>query len=238
MGAPLCSGSGSADTPRGLLCPVWHCQPSSSPPKPPKLPSWGRLEKPAPASSLQHGRPSELLEQRDGSLPSRAARWAAPRPVFAHERHRLIRLPRHAWHRAGQVRLHVPDGRPSECLACHRASGASAVQGFSMPGLVAGTAAMAAEDGAKRREDSFRKLTAHHHGVGAASHMSWVRGERRGPRTAVHRKYSRSGDGRTQTGISKRWWPWMMGGERPPSLGAAEQGRRVLALTHTHPLAL
>lgn len=33
-------------------------------------------------------------------------------------------LPSPAWHRAGQVRLHVAHGMPGECLACHQPHGA------------------------------------------------------------------------------------------------------------------
>lgn len=56
----LCPGSGSADLPWGVLCPLWPCQPSSAHkhsllqlPKPPR---WVRLEKPVPMGSSQHGR--------------------------------------------------------------------------------------------------------------------------------------------------------------------------------------
>lgn len=43
-----------------------------------------------------------------------------------------------------------------------------------MPGPVAGTVA---EEGVKRTEDTFKKLTHHHHGVRAASRTSCMRGE-------------------------------------------------------------
>lgn len=51
------------------------------------------------------------------------------------------------------------------------------MQGFSMPGPMVGTAVKVAEDKVKRIEDIFKKVTAHHHGVRAASRTSCMRGE-------------------------------------------------------------